>query len=202
MSRISRKERLTRAAIGYRVPNLGAEKWRAGTPAVTLRGEVEDGLPKGKPSMSTGTIAFIYIASTAAGPVRSVNEVHAVPGAGLEGDRYALGQGTFSKPLPDRELTLIEAEAIEAMKRDYDVELAPGEARRNLVTRGIALNHLVGRDFQIGDVKFHGIRLCEPCDHLQRLTERAVIKGLRHRGGLRAQILTQGTIRVGDHLRS
>ena len=152
--------------------------------------------------MSTGIIELIYVSSNAAGPVRSVNEAHAVPGAGLEGDRYALGQGTFSKPLPDRELTLIEAEAIEAMQRDYDVELAPGEARRNLVTRGVALNHLVGRDFQIGNVKIHGIRLCEPCDHLQRLTGRSVIKGLRHRGGLRAQILSQGKIRVGDRLSS
>jgi len=99
-------------------------------------------------------------------------------------------------------LTLIEAEAIEALKRDYNVELAPREARRNLVTRGIALNHLVGRDFQIGEVRAHGIRLCEPCDHLQRLTGRQLIKGLRHRGGLRAQILTPGSIRVGDSLSS
>jgi MOSC domain-containing protein YiiM len=152
--------------------------------------------------MNTGIVEFIYIASAVAGPTHPVNEALAIPGAGLEGDRYALRQGTFSKPLPDRELTLIEAEAIEALKRDYDVELAPGEARRNLVTRGVALNHLVGRDFQIGDVKVRGIRLCEPCDHLQRLTGRQVIKGLRHRGGLRAQILTPGTIRVGDPLSS
>ena len=148
--------------------------------------------------MNTGTIEFIYIAPKATAPTVSVNEVLAIPGVGLEGDRYALRQGTFFKPEPDFELTLIEAEAIEALKRDYNVELAPGEARRNLVTRGIALNHLVGRDFQIGEVKAHGIRLCEPCDHLQRLTGRQLIKGLRHRGGLRAQILTQGAIRVGD----
>ena len=126
----------------------------------------------------------------------------AIPGVGLEGDRYALRQGTFFKPEPDFELTLIEAEAIEALMREYNVDLAPGEARRNLVTRGIALNHLVGRDFQIGAVKAHGIRLCEPCDHLQRLTGRQLIEGLRHRGGLRAQILTPGPIRVGDSLSS
>jgi MOSC domain-containing protein YiiM len=152
--------------------------------------------------MSTGTIESIYIAPTATAPTLSVKEALAIPRVGLEGDRYALRQGTFFKPEPDYELTLIEAEAIEALKRDYNVELAPGEARRNLVTRGMALNHLVGRDFQIGEVKAHGIRLCEPCDHLQRLTGRQLIKGLRHRGGLRAQILTQGTIRVGDLLRS
>ena len=168
----------------------------------------EDGRPRpsysiaGKAVMNTGTIDSIYIAPAATAPTLSVIEVLAIPGVGLEGDRYALRQGTFFKPEPDFELTLIEAEAIEALKRDYNVELAPGEARRNLVTRGIALNHLVGRDFQIGEVKVHGIRLCEPCDHLQRLTGRQVIKGLRHRGGLRAQILTQGAIRVGDLLSS
>lgn len=151
--------------------------------------------------MSTGTVELIYIAPRATEPTHSVNEVLAIPGVGLEGDRYALKQGTFFKPEPDFELTLIEAEAIEALKRDYNVELAPGESRRNLITRGVALNHLVGRDFQIGAVKAHGIRLCEPCSHLQRLTGKQVIKGLLHRGGLRAQILTQGSIRVGDAVR-
>src|SRR4029077_19356999 len=129
------------------------------------------------------------VAPTATAPTVSVNEALAIPGVGLEGDRYALGKGTFSKPEPDFELTLIEAEAIEALKRDYKVDLAPGETRRNLVTRGISLNHLVAQDFQIGEVKAQGIRLCEPCDHLQRLAGREVIRGLRHRGGLRAQIL-------------
>lgn len=148
--------------------------------------------------MNTGTVEFIYIASGAAVPAYPVNEAQAVPGVGLEGDRYALRSGTFWKALPDRELTLIEAEAIEALKREYNFELAPGEVRRNLVTRGVALNHLVGKEFQIGDVRVRGIRLCEPCDHLQRLTGHEVIKGLAHRGGLRAQILTQGTIHVGD----
>ena len=116
----------------------------------------------------------------------------------FRGDRYALKQGTFFKPEPDFELTLIEAEAIEALRREYSVELAAGEARRNIVTRDVLLNHLVGRDFMIGGVKVHGIRLCEPCSHLEGLTGSPVIKALRHRGGLRAQILTQGVIRVGD----
>ncbi len=93
---------------------------------------------------------------------------------------------------------LIEAEAIEALQLEYAVELAAGDARRNIVTRDVPLNHLVGREFTIGEVRVRGIRLCEPCDHLQRVTGKQLIKGLRHRGGLRAQILTQGTIRVGD----
>jgi MOSC domain-containing protein YiiM len=148
--------------------------------------------------MSDGTVDSIYIAAAAQGPPQSVAQVAAIPGAGLEGDRYALKLGTFYKPTPDRELTLIEAEAIEAMGRDYHIELAAGEARRNIVTRNVALNHLVGKEFAIGEVRIRGIRLCEPCDHLQRVTGKAVIKGLLHRGGLRAQILTPGVIRVGD----
>ena len=83
-------------------------------------------------------------------------------------------------------------------RRDYHVDLAAGAARRNIVTRNVALNHLVGREFSIGSVRIRGIRLCEPCDHLQKVTGKPVIKGLLHRGGLRAQILTHGTIRVGD----
>jgi MOSC domain-containing protein YiiM len=148
--------------------------------------------------MWSGTVESIHIASAAKAPTRAIDQAQAIPGVGLEGDRYALQQGTFSKPEPDFELTLIEAEALEALKRDYEIELAPGEARRNLVTRGVALNHLVGREFRIGDVRIRGIRLCEPCSHLQALVGQPVIKGLRHRGGLRAQILSQGSITVGD----
>jgi MOSC domain-containing protein YiiM len=148
--------------------------------------------------MWNGTVESIHIASAASGPMEARDQVLAIPGVGLEGDRYALKLGTFYKPEPDRDLTLIEAEAVEALRRDYEVELAAGDARRNIVTRGVPLNHLVGLEFRIGDVRVRGIRLCEPCDHLQRLNGKQLIKGLRHRGGLRAQILTQGTIRVGD----
>lgn len=152
--------------------------------------------------MWEGIIESIHIAANAKDPMQAVPSVVAIPGVGLEGDRYALRQGTFFKPEPDYELTLIEAEAIEALQRDYGVELVPGEARRNLVTRGVPLNHLVGCEFQIGDVKIRGLRLCEPCSHLEALTHRSVIKGLFHRGGLRAQVLSGGTIRVGDGVRA
>ena len=148
--------------------------------------------------MWNGTVESIYIASAAEGRMEAREQIVAIPGVGLEGDRYALKTGTFYKPKPDYELTLIEAEAVEALRRDYQVELAAGDVRRNIVTRGVPLNHLVGREFRIGDVRIRGIRLCEPCDHLQRITGKQVIEGLCHRGGLRAQILTQGTIRVGD----
>jgi MOSC domain-containing protein YiiM len=151
--------------------------------------------------MWTGTVESLYIASAAMGPVEPRDQVEAIPGVGLEGDRYALKQGTFYKPEPAFELTLIEAEAVEALRRDYEVDLAAGDVRRNIVTRGVPLNHLVGREFHIGDVRIRGIRLCEPCGHLQKVTGKQLIKGLRHRGGLRAQILTQGTIRVGDAIK-
>jgi len=150
--------------------------------------------------MWQGQLESIHIASRATGPLQSLAEVLAIPGSGLEGDRYALKQGTFFKPAPEFELTLIEAEAIESAKRDYGLQLAPGETRRNLITRAVPLNHLVGQEFRIGDVRLRGIRLCEPCGHLQRLTGKDVIKALRHRGGLRAQILIQGVLHVGDSI--
>ena len=148
--------------------------------------------------MPNGTVESIHIAAEAMGSLQPVDQAEAIPGAGLAGDRYALKVGTFYKPEPDYELTLIEAESIEALQRDYQIELSASESRRNIVTRNVPLNHLVGKEFAIGAVHIRGIRLCEPCDHLQKVTGKAVIKGLLHRGGLRAQILTPGTIRVGD----
>jgi MOSC domain-containing protein YiiM len=148
--------------------------------------------------MSKGSVVFIYTGEAAKEPLVSVSEAHAVPGRGLAGDRYFNQTGSFWKPLPDYELTLIEIEAIEDLKRDFGIEFSPGDGRRNIVTRGVSLNDLVGQEFQVGEVTLRGIRLCEPCKHLARLSHRAVVRGLVHKGGLRAQILTDGTIRVGD----
>jgi MOSC domain-containing protein YiiM len=151
--------------------------------------------------MSPGVLLSIYIAPAARAPVLSVADTRAVPGFGLEGDRYCKGTGTYSRSrTPDREVTLIEAEALEALERDYGLTLKPGEARRNLVTRGVALNHLVGHEFRIGEVKLRGIRLCEPCSHLEELVGNRVKPGLVHRGGLRAQIIQGGPIRAGDNI--
>lgn len=147
--------------------------------------------------MFEGTVISINIAPRAEAPMESVDEARAVPGKGLEGDRYSVRQGTFYKPQPDRELTLIEAEAIEALKRELNIDYGLSDSRRNVVTRGVPLNHLVGKEFMIGDVKVRGLRLCEPCSHLQKLSHEKVLPGLVHRGGLRAQILTEGLIRVG-----
>lgn len=152
--------------------------------------------------MWKGTVVSIHLAAAASGPMASVKEVRAVAGKGLEGDRYFNQVGTYSKkPGPDREVTLIEIEAIDALKRDYGIDVDPGDARRNIVTQGVPLNHLVGRKFRVGEVTLRGIRLCEPCSHLAQLTHQEVLPGLVHRGGLRAQILTEGIIRVGDTIK-
>lgn len=151
--------------------------------------------------MNSANVVSIHVARAPAGPVESVREVRAIAGHGLEGDRYFNQEGTLSKDeMPDREVTLIELEAIEALQREYQVELQPGDARRNIVTRGIALNHLVGREFRAGDAVLRGLRLCEPCGHLEKLTLEGVKKGLIHRGGLRAQIIRDGVIRTGDSI--
>ena len=151
----------------------------------------------------TGAVVSIHVAARAKAQPDEVAEARAVPGRGIEGDRYFDQAGTFSaKDNPDRELTLIEIEAIEAAARDYGVALEPGNARRQVVTRGVALNHLVGREFSVGDVRVKGIRLCEPCEHLNSLTDPRVTKAFAHRGGLRAQILTEGVIRKGAEVKA
>ncbi len=149
--------------------------------------------------MWQGTVVSIHIAAAAKGVTISVPAAHAVPGKGLEGDRYFSKVGTYSNnPGSGRDVTLIEVEAIEALKRDYGIELPPADSRRNIVTRGVPLNHLVGQEFKVGQVTLRAIRLCEPCSHLEKLSLKGVQRGLIHRGGLRAHILTGGIIRVGD----
>lgn len=131
--------------------------------------------------------------------MQAVDSAHAVPGRGIEGDRYYSKSGTYSrKDGADREITLIESEAIEALQRDYGLRVEPKETRRNVATRGVALNHLVGRRFRVGDAVLRGLRLCEPCGHLEQLSGKPMRAGLVHRGGLRAEILTEGVIRIGD----
>ena len=150
-------------------------------------------------STRAGTVVSIHTTATAGTPMDSVGAARATPGRGLEGDRYYEREGTFSpKPGAGRDVTLIEIEAIEALKRDYGVDLPAGDARRNIVTRGVPLNHLVGREFLVGSVRLHGARLCEPCSHLAKLTSEKASRALVHRGGLRCDVLTEGVIGAGD----
>jgi len=157
--------------------------------------------PAVKRGVNTGVVVAIFIGPKKLEPMVSVAEVAALAGEGLEGDRYAREEGTFSKKLPNNQLTLIEEEALEAAARDYHLEFTAPESRRNILTSGIALNHLVGREFRIGNVRLRGIKLCEPCGHLKKLTRKEVIAALTHRGGLRAEILADGPIIIGDEIR-
>jgi hypothetical protein len=149
---------------------------------------------------SVGTVELIALAAEAEGPMQAESATEAVEARGLLGDRYERGAGTFSNPRGrGYDLTLVEAEALEELSAK-GVELAPAEARRNLVVRGIALDDLIGRRFRVGEVECFGQRRCEPCSHLERLTRPGVLRGLVHRGGLRADVLSGGKIRTGDRV--
>jgi MOSC domain-containing protein YiiM len=150
-------------------------------------------------------VEAIALAARATGPVVLFPEAQAAAGRGLIGDRYASGAGTFT---PVRsggrgyDLTLIEAEVLDALALPSGGRLGYADARRNLITRGVDLNGLVGRRFRVGDVECLGQRLCEACVHLVRLTTKGVLRALIHRGGLRADILSDGHIHVGDAIRA
>ncbi len=150
--------------------------------------------PAVRPSEATGSVEQIWMASESDQPGRTLDTVQVIPGVGLEGDRYTGGRGAFPSGRPGSALTLIEAEVCES----FTPPLSPEEHRRNLVTRGIRLNGLIGWEFSIGAVRCRGIRLCEPCATMQRYAERPVLRPLVHRGGLRADILDAGEVRVGD----
>jgi len=149
--------------------------------------------------MFEGKVVSIFVAGKAGVPMESRDEVQATPGRGIQGDRYFEGTGAWSQhPGEGREITLVEMEAIEALAHEKKIALKPAETRRNLVTRGVPLNHLVGKEFQAGEVRLVGVRLCEPCQYLEEMTTKGVLTGLIHRGGLRANVVTGGVIRVGD----
>lgn len=149
-------------------------------------------------------VVEILITAKGGAAMVPVDQVIATPGQGLEGDRYYTGEGTFSpKPQkPKYELTLIQQEHVEEFAKSSGLPFTTRDSRRNIVTRGIDLNTLVGKEFQIGNVTVRGLELCEPCNYLAKKTFREVLPGLVHKGGLRAQILTGGEIKVGDTLTS
>jgi len=147
-----------------------------------------------------GRVEVIAVAHRAEAPMRRVPTARAVPGRGLEGDRYFVGAGTFTprkRPGTGYDLTLVEAEVLDELASANGTRLEYADARRNIVTRGVDLNSLVGQRFKIGEVECIGRRLCEPCVHLERLTSPGVLRGLIHKGGLRADILTEGEITLG-----
>ena len=151
------------------------------------------------PGADTGSVVEINISPEHEVLPQPVSQVRAVSGRGLEGDRNFYG-GEGTQPERDQELTLIAMEAIEGLAEEHGIEITAAESRRNVATRGIDLNQLEGRRFRVGEVECEGIELCEPCNHLQGLTKPGVLRGLVHRGGLRAAILSDGQITVGDEV--
>ncbi len=150
----------------------------------------------------SGEVLHIHVAPTAEADPTSVNSVRAEAGRGLEGARYHARIGTYSeKGGPGREVTLIASEAIEALEAEFGVKLAPGQSRRNITTLGIDLNEFVDKELRVGEAVLRSVRLCEPCEHLEGLVGQAnTMRGLVHRGGLRCDIVSGGTIRVGDEV--
>lgn len=149
-------------------------------------------------NVEPGTVTAIVIAPDAGAPAREVASATAIAGRGLDGDRYAAGRGTFSPGTGyGRDVTLVEEELL-AASIVAGAPLTPVQARRNVAVRGIVLDDLIGVRFRIGEVECVGRRRCEPCAHLQRLGPPGVLRALVHRGGLRADIVTSGTITVGD----
>lgn len=149
--------------------------------------------------MTLGTLVEIYMAPRAAKPMQRVEIAHAVAGLGLEGDRYFLGKGAFSRwPGIRRQVSLIEIEAIDAVARDHQIDLSAGLHRRNLVTRGVPLLELNGKHFRIGEALFRGTGACPPCKYLEKKTLPGVFAALAGRGGLRAEVIEPGDVRAGD----
>jgi MOSC domain-containing protein YiiM len=136
-----------------------------------------------------GVVEDIFFGPELHEPLRQTGEIQVKTGAGIEGDRYG-----------DKDLTLFEAEAIEGLEADTGIELQPNEIRRNVMTRGIALNDLLGHRIRVGEVEAVVTELCHPCSHLQKLTQPGVLRGLTNRGGLNADVVAGGSIRIGDQV--
>ena len=149
--------------------------------------------------MWRGRVVAIHIHEERGAPARAIDGARLVPGKGIEGDtNFRQAEADPERASPSREVTLIESEALEALRRDYDVTLSAADSRRNVLTENVPLNHLVGREFCVGEAVLRGLELCEPCGYLEKMTAPGVREGLLHRGGLRARIVTGGVVRPGD----
>ena len=150
-----------------------------------------------------GRVIGVYLARGAAEAMQPVETATLEAGRGLVGDRYHIEAGTFSEKLagkPDVQITLIEVEEVERFNAREGLEIQPADLRRNIVTRGVRLNPLVGVRFRVGPALLDGIRLCEPCSHLAKVVHPGVLPGLVHRAGLRARIISGGIVRSQDEI--
>ncbi|HMG49418.1 MAG TPA: MOSC domain-containing protein [Inquilinus sp.] len=167
-------------------PDASAASFDVGVPATAWAGMVE----------------ALHFVPRSFLPMRSAPQLTLIAGVGVAGDRYATGDGFYSdRPEEGRQITLFEAETLEALRRDHAVILAAGDHRRNVTTRGVPLNHLVGRRFRIGTALAEGTRLSTPCRHIEQITGQEIFTLLLHRSGLNARILEGGVVRCGDAVR-
>ena len=156
----------------------------------------------------SGVVEGIFIAERSGQPMKSVAEVVGEAGRGLLGDRHCRPDpetelepscGPYAPPHHEvRDLSLVEAEVLDALLAEHGIALRGDETRRNVITRGVRLNDLIGRQFTLGGMLCEGVEICEPCVSIQRRTGKPVLKPLVHRGGLYARILSSGTARIGD----
>jgi MOSC domain-containing protein YiiM len=150
----------------------------------------------------TGRVREIWMTPSAAAPMQRVSAARLVAGRGLEGDRYAMGGGTWARyPDLEKQLTLIDRDDVAAVAAEIGASLSPGDTRRNLVTAGVDLPALVGRWFVVGDALLFGVKRCPPCTHLERLTGVRLIRAMVHRGGINAAVFVGGPIAEGDVVR-
>jgi len=134
-------------------------------------------------------------------PMRSFDELKLIAGKGIEGDRYCNETGYYSnKPEEGRQVTLFEVETLQALKREFDIDLSPLDHRRNITVRGVPLNHLVHRRFWVGNTLLEATRLSTPCKHIEELTGKSIFNALVHRAGLNCKIVIGGVVRVGDQI--
>lgn len=149
--------------------------------------------------MWSGTVHALHLAPRSFLPMRGQDKLVLLAGIGVEGDRYATGNGFYSdRPEEGRQVTLFEVETLEALARDHKVALDVADHRRNITTRGVPLNHLVGRRLRIGDTLLEGTRLATPCRHIEQITGQEIFNLLLNRSGLHAKIITGGAVRLGD----
>jgi MOSC domain-containing protein YiiM len=149
--------------------------------------------------MHAGKLLEINITSTKGNALHSMKQVIVKADFGIEGDRYFKKEGTIKDKIgKPRDITLIEIEALQALERDYGLLISAAETRRNLLTINVPLNHYVNKLFKVGEVLMKGIELCEPCGYLEKLTAKPLKAALIHRGGLRAQIISDGQLCIGD----
>ncbi len=151
-------------------------------------------------TIGNGSVVALFIVDHRAAPMKKVEQLYALAGRGIEGDRYFLGTGTYSKkPEPGRQVTLIKSEVLESLKDKFEITVKPEESRRNILTRGIEINNLIGTEFYVGPVRLRAHRITQPCLYLEKLLDQpGLYQELWDNGGISCEILSEGIIKEGD----